>query len=436
MDSFIRAAAAVDVVTTTQLGPGDVLADEYEIVERIGVGGMATVFRAHARQLDRDVAIKVPRLAPGAAGQVRAMFAREARMTARLAHPNIVTLHNIGDHDGLPFVVLELLHGETLAQRLARDGALATEATLDIVEQILRALAFAHARGVVHRDLTPHNVFLSTDGTVKVLDFGVAVDVGGAPGTVTRGAGTRGYKAPQQGTVQDPRNDLWSTAVILVECLHGLRPSADATAQLPAGLPRHVRELVARALSPDLAERPSSAAHMRQMLRPAPARRPAARRHTRRGLVLVLALGVSALVGTSALGGAEGNPREAHVRLPRDGRWRADPGGGTSWETRLARIDATHYGYEHHNRESGRTSRGTLRVDRVADGSTLLSGRIADVPNCPTCTNVGFIEFIVLDERTLYQNRAAWGASHDRYVEWFPPYRYKWLGTLASGASD
>jgi hypothetical protein len=116
--------------------------------------------------------------------------------------------------------------------------------------------------------------------------------------------------------------------------------------------------------------------------------------------------------------------------VPDSGRWRGDPAGGTPWEVRLQRTGDRTFRYENHNRVDGRTSRGELTLEFLDDGSTTLSGRVADAPTCPTCTNVGYVEFIVLGPRSLYQYKAAWGPSHENYVEWFPPYRYAWQGSL------
>ncbi|HZJ62647.1 MAG TPA: hypothetical protein VFD36_03935, partial [Kofleriaceae bacterium] len=120
--------------------------------------------------------------------------------------------------------------------------------------------------------------------------------------------------------------------------------------------------------------------------------------------------------------------------IPRDGRWRGDPPAGTPWETELQRIDEAHFSYKNINHQNGRATGGTLTLEKLSDGTTILSGKIADAATCPTCTNVGFIEFIILDETHIYQNRSAWGPSHDDYKQWFPEYRYKWEGTLRDAA--
>ena len=435
VDTFLRAVASAPAVLPPLVAAGTLLAETYEVRERIGAGGMATVYRAIDRRLGRDVAVKVPRV-EGLSGEDRdrriRMFEREAQATARLVHPGIVTLHHVGDHHGVPFLVLELLTGETLATRLGRRQTLPIAEASAILDGILAALAFAHDRGFVHRDLTPKNVFLTTDDRVKLLDFGVAIEAEARSGTVTRAAGTPGYMAPEHERAADARSDLWSAAVLFLESVtgqraHEVRPDG---ADLPATVPRPLRAIVARALADDPARRPTTASEMRAAIQPeVVAPRPPRRRTW--GAVAVVAL---VCLGVAALWwrGQETGPGAPRIIEPQAGRWRADPGGDSPWEVRLERVDRSIYRYENHNRTTGRTSRGDLTLELVADGSTVLSGRTADVPTCPTCTNVGYIEFIVLGPTSLYQNKAAWGPSHDDYVEWFPPYRYAWKGPLQS----
>jgi hypothetical protein len=265
----IRAIARVDA--SPALAPGQVLDDTYELVERLGGGGMGVVFHARDRRLGRAVALKV--LKPGSPDKsehLRRLFEREARATAQLLHPNIVTLHDIGEHAGSPYLVLELLQGETLAARLVRRRQLPVGDALAILDAVLGALAFAHERGVLHRDLKPTNVFITVDERVKVLDFGVALSLDTDPGPATRAAGTPGYMAPEQrdGGMQDARTDVWAAALLLVECLTGRRvDDGDAAAALAAiDAPVSVREELARALAVDPAERPATATDLRVAL--------------------------------------------------------------------------------------------------------------------------------------------------------------------------
>ncbi|HEY3805992.1 MAG TPA: serine/threonine-protein kinase [Kofleriaceae bacterium] len=267
-DSVIKRIARVD----TQPGglvSGQVIGGTYELLERLGGGGMGVVFRARDRKLGRDVAVKVLRAA-GADDHLRTLFDREARATAQLLHPHIVTLHHVGEHDGLPYLVLELLVGETLASRLARRGALGVPETALLADGVLAALSFAHERGVLHRDLKPNNVFVTVDERVKVLDFGIALSVDTDPGPVTRSAGTPGYMAPEQrdGGAQDVRTDVWAAALLVLECLLGRRPDEREAATLAEKLtaPAAVRAVLSRALAADPMRRPESAHALRAEL--------------------------------------------------------------------------------------------------------------------------------------------------------------------------
>jgi serine/threonine protein kinase len=190
---------------------------------------------------------------------------KEAEAVARLDHPSIVTLFEVGSWQGGPYLVEELLRGETLDKRLAR-GPLPLDQALEVAVQIARALSHAHSRGVLHRDLKPANVFLTEDGRVKLLDFGLAHLLG------TRGApsgGTPAYMAPEQarGEAADERADVFASGAVLFEALAGRRPFEvedgwstalrDGPApRLPAGVPRAVARAVARSLSSDPAGRP------------------------------------------------------------------------------------------------------------------------------------------------------------------------------------
>jgi len=264
---MVRAVARVGSAAPS-LAAGQVLGETYELIDRLGGGGMAIVYRARDRKLGRDVAVKTLKPA-GDDSDRRRLFEREARATAQLLHPNIVTLHHVGEHEGQPYLVLELLAGETLAARLARKRQLPMSDALALIDAVLAAIAFAHERGVLHRDLKPSNVFITVDERVKVLDFGLALALDTDPGPVTRAAGTPGYMAPEQreGAAQDVRTDVWAAALLLLECVRGSRASADAAEALrEVEAPAAVRAVLARALSPDPAKRPSTAAQLRDEL--------------------------------------------------------------------------------------------------------------------------------------------------------------------------
>jgi Tol biopolymer transport system component len=219
------------IATGTRLGP-------YEILAPLGVGGMGEVYRAHDSRLGRDVAIKVlsPHLA--AAPEVRARFEREARTISQLNHPHICTLHDIGHQDGVDYLVMELLEGDTLAHRLEK-GPLPVAEVLTLGTQIADALDRAHRAGVVHRDLKPGNVML-TKGGAKLMDFGLAraAVAAGPPGALTESptvsrpltaegtiVGTFQYMAPEQleGKEADARTDLWALGCVLYEMATGKR---------------------------------------------------------------------------------------------------------------------------------------------------------------------------------------------------------------------
>jgi tetratricopeptide (TPR) repeat protein len=246
------------------LAPGEVVG-RFEILQEIGRGGFGAVYSALDVELGRTVAFKT--LRPGRSHHdVSAdWIGKEAEAVARLDHPSIVTLFEVGSWQGGPYLVEELLRGETLDERLAR-GPLPLDQALEVAVQIARALSHAHSRGVLHRDLKPANVFLTEDGRVKLLDFGLAHLLG------TRGApsgGTPAYMAPEQarGEAVDERADVFASGAVLFEALAGRRPfevedgwttalRRGPAPRLPAGVPRAVARAVARSLSPDPAGRP------------------------------------------------------------------------------------------------------------------------------------------------------------------------------------
>jgi serine/threonine protein kinase len=220
----------MNLAAGTKLGP-------YEIVSLLGAGGMGEVYRARDSRLRREVAIKVlPQTLSRDADRMR-RFEQEALATAALNHPNILAVFDIGTSEGSPYVVSELLEGETLRERL-RSGSIPVRKSLDYALQIAHGLAAAHEKGIIHRDLKPENLFITKDGRVKILDFGLAkltqLDPSSNPSmaTVTHGVteagvvmGTAGYMSPEQvrGMALDPRSDIFSFGAILYEMLSGKR---------------------------------------------------------------------------------------------------------------------------------------------------------------------------------------------------------------------
>jgi serine/threonine protein kinase len=203
----------------TRVGP-------FEVVAPIGAGGMGEVFRARDARLGRDVAVKVlPSLFASDVDRLR-RFEQEARAAAALNHPNILVVYDVGAAEGVPYVVSELLEGETLRQTLER-GALTPRKAIDYGVQIASGLAAAHDKGIVHRDVKPENVFITKDGRVKILDFGLAkpLEASSNDGSVATMAhtdpglvvGTVGYMSPEQlrGEPVDARTDVFSLGAVL-----------------------------------------------------------------------------------------------------------------------------------------------------------------------------------------------------------------------------
>ena len=257
------------------LSPGDRLGP-YEVVSALGAGGMGEVYRARDTRLGREIALKaLPEGVASDPGRLK-RFEREARATAALSHANVITVFDVGSEDGRAFVVTEILDGTTLGARLRR-GPLPVREALSLAAQAARGLAAAHAKGIVHRDVKPENLFLTTSGTLKVLDFGLASLHSGdpthsaettdsnptGPGSVL---GTVSYMSPEQakGLSIDPRSDLFSLGVVLHEMLSGRHPfkrtsSAETVsailrdeppdlATLERSVPGAVEQLVSRCL--------------------------------------------------------------------------------------------------------------------------------------------------------------------------------------------
>jgi Tol biopolymer transport system component/tRNA A-37 threonylcarbamoyl transferase component Bud32 len=278
----------------TRLGP-------YEVVAPLGAGGMGEVYRARDGRLDRDVAIKALPDAFADDPERLARFEREAKLLASLSHPNIAGIHGLEVAEGHRYLVLELVEGETLAARLAR-GPLPLDEAMDVCRQVAAAVEAAHDAGVVHRDLKPGNVMLRPDGTVKVLDFGLAKGAAAhgsssdlhlsASPTMSYAAtaagvilGTAAYMSPEQarGKAVDRRTDIWSFGCVLYECLTARRvyegetvsdmvarilerePDWDA---LPATTPLQLRELLRRCLAKDMKQRLQAIGEARIALEP------------------------------------------------------------------------------------------------------------------------------------------------------------------------
>ena len=259
----------------TELGP-------YRIVEAIGAGGMGEVYRARDTRLERDVAVKIlpAHLADDEDGLAR--FERETKAVAALSHPNILTIYDVGRHQGVPFAVMELLEGETLRERLEK-GSLPLGKAVELALETTRGLAAAHAKGIIHRDVKPDNLFITSDGHLKILDFGLARSTTGLESTSDDSAvtsarptqagtilGTIGYMSPEQvrGRTSDARSDIFSLGAAIYEMLTARRAfkgetTADTMSAILSEDPSEIRSArsnipsaISRVLRPSLEKKP------------------------------------------------------------------------------------------------------------------------------------------------------------------------------------
>jgi Tol biopolymer transport system component len=273
-------------ITDAPLRSGALFADRYEVIEELGHGGMGRVYRAVDKNLGRQVAIKILPPAFAQDEERMARFEREAKFLAALNHPNIAAIHGLEESEGRRFLVLELAEGETLQARLDR-GPLPVEEALETCREVAEGLEAAHEKGIVHRDLKPGNIMLAPDGTVKILDFGLAkaygaettnADVATSP-TITAQMtepgvilGTAAYMSPEQARSRpvDKRTDVWSFGCVLYECLTGgkafhgetvsdmlaeILKSEPDWSKLPAATPAGIQRLIRRCLQKDLRQR-------------------------------------------------------------------------------------------------------------------------------------------------------------------------------------
>lgn len=266
-------------------GPGDlagtVLSDRYRLEEQIGSGGMGTVWRATDTLLNRPVAVKLLHPAQMAEPTSRERFRTEGRITAGLSHPGIAQVYDYGEQNGRAFLIMELVPGQPLSQLLREHGPLGPDQTLDVLGQAAQALAAAHARGVVHRDIKPGNLLVTAEGKVKLTDFGIAR--GDTSVTLTQTGmvmGTAQYISPEQASGQPAGfpSDLYALGVVAYECLAGQPPftgdspvalalahTREPPPALPEDVPAEIDSLVAQLLEKNPADRPASASEVAQI---------------------------------------------------------------------------------------------------------------------------------------------------------------------------
>jgi tetratricopeptide (TPR) repeat protein len=307
------------------IAPGSVLAGRYRLERELGSGGMGQVFAAVDAKLGRRVAVKVVTLAHDP-GRVR-RFEQEARTAGALEHPNLLSVYDLGEEQGVPFLVTELLEGHTLRTLVAR-GPLLPDQVTGLALQLARGLGAAHARGVVHRDLKPENVFVTTDGRLKILDFGLAKltspsdDAGGGPGLTATGAvfGTAGYLSPEQarGERAGPPSDVFAAGAVLYELLTGRRAFPGETLveaahaamkseppPLPGEVPQELASIVLRCLAKEPTRRYQDGGELARAIEAQPIAasvRPVdVARPRRRGPAGLYAAGAALAVGAAAI---------------------------------------------------------------------------------------------------------------------------------------
>jgi hypothetical protein len=279
--------AADPIAEGDTLLPGAIFAGRYAITRVVGRGGMGMVYKAHDRELDEDVAIKLlrPDVLRGDPTMVE-RFKSEIRLARRISHPNVVRTHDFGERDGAYYVTMEYVEGITVRELIELRRHLSTEATLGIARQLAGSLIAAHEQGVVHRDLKPENLLLDAAGVLKVMDWGIA-KLADHASTITQAGmvvGTPAYMAPEQLLAEqvDARSDLYAAGVVLYECLTGVlpyeagnpltliarvlnqipQPPRERDPAIPAPLSSLVMELIAK----DPAARPQTAAELAELL--------------------------------------------------------------------------------------------------------------------------------------------------------------------------
>ena len=256
---------------------GKMLDNRYEILERIGTGGMAVVYKAKCHRLNRLVAVKILKSDLAQDEDFRRRFNAESQAVAQLSHPNIVSVYDVSRGGDIEYIVMELIDGITLKQYMEKRGQLNWRESLHFITQIMRGLSHAHSRGIVHRDIKPQNVMVLRDGSVKVADFGIACLENAAQTLTQEALGSVHYISPEQarGDRIDARSDIYSAGVVLYEMLTGRLPfegdSAVSVAiqhlssiplaprEINPDIPEQLELICMKAMAPDLDKRYPSA---------------------------------------------------------------------------------------------------------------------------------------------------------------------------------
>ena len=256
---------------------GKMLDNRYEILERIGTGGMAIVYKAKCHRLNRLVAIKILKSDLAQNEEFRRRFSAESQAVAQLSHPNIVSVYDVSRGGDMEYIVMELIDGITLKQYMEKRGQLNWRESLHFITQIMRGLSHAHSRGIIHRDIKPQNIMVLRDGSVKVADFGIACLADSAQTLTQEALGSVHYISPEQarGDRPDARSDIYSSGVVLYEMLTGRLPFEGESAvsvaiqhlssiplaprEINPDIPEQLELICMKAMAPDLEHRYQSA---------------------------------------------------------------------------------------------------------------------------------------------------------------------------------
>ena len=259
---------------------GKILDDRYEILELIGAGGMANVYKALCHRLNRYDAVKIMRDDTAADECFRKRFRTESQAVAMLSHPNIVSVYDVSHNENIEYIVMELVDGITLKQYMKEHGALPTDEVLNFSIQIAKALAHAHSKGIIHRDIKPQNVMLLKDGLIKVADFGIAALQNDIEESTNETVGSVHYIAPEQarGAAADARSDIYSLGIVMYEMMTGRLPyvgksdvevavkhmntEAVPPRTIVPGIPEDLERICLKAMATDITDRYQSAGEL------------------------------------------------------------------------------------------------------------------------------------------------------------------------------